>query len=248
MSQSSSSSSSFVTRAPGGAAFQRAVEARVLLERGDVQPGFRVKPPGHVRDRDDLGAERVELVGGDPTDVAESLDDAPLLGELPAELGAGSHDDHHDPDSGRLVPEDGAADRDRLPGDDLGHRVAPLHRVRVHHPGHRLLVRGHVRRGNVLLRPDHRQEIGGEATRQPLDLGEGQRARVAADSSLRPAVGEAEQRAFPGHPHGERGALAEGHLEVVADPALRRPEDARVLDAISGEHDPVPLVHPDRDR
>ena len=204
-------------------------------------------PPETSETATTLAPSVVELVRGDPADVAESLDDAALLGELPAELGAGPHDDHHDADAGRLVSKDGAADRDRLPGDDLGHGVAPLHRVRVHHPGHRLLVRGHVRCGDVLLRPDDRQEIGGEATRQPLDLGQGQGARVAADSSLRPAVREAEQRAFPRHPHGERGALAERYLEVVADTALRRPEDARVLDAIPGKHDPVPLVHPDRD-
>ena len=78
------------------------------------------------------------------------------------------------------LPEDGAADRDRLPGHDLRHRVAALHRVRVHHPGHRLLVRGHVRRGDVLLGPDDREQLGGEAAREPLDLAGRERARVAA--------------------------------------------------------------------
>ena len=50
-----------------------------------------------------------------------------------------------------------AADRDRLAGDDLRHGVALLHRVRVHHPRHRLLVRRHVGRGDVLLRADDRR-------------------------------------------------------------------------------------------
>ena len=63
-----------------------------------------------------------------------------------------------------------AADRDRLAGDDLRDGVADLHRVRVHHPGHRLLVRRHVRRGNVLLRADDRQQLGGEAARDRLQL------------------------------------------------------------------------------
>ena len=78
--------------------------------------------------------------------------------------------DHHDAGAGRLVPEDRAADRDRLAGHDLRHRVAALHRVRVHHPGHRLLVRRHVRRGDVLLRPDERQQLRREPPRQPLEL------------------------------------------------------------------------------
>ena len=63
-----------------------------------------------------------------------------------------------------------------------GHRVADLHRVRVHHPGHRLLVGRHVRRGDVALRADDRQELRGEAARQALQLG---LRRARADRSAR---------------------------------------------------------------
>ena len=167
---------------------------------------------------------------------------------VPAEPVARARDDHHDAGAGRLVPEDGAADRDRLAGDDLRDRVAALHRVRVHHPRHRLLVRGHVRRGDVLLRADDRQELGGEPPRQALELAQRERARLAADAALRAAVREAEERALPRHPHRERRALAERHLGVVADAALRRPDDARVLDAVAGKDDAAAVVHADRDR
>ena len=78
--------------------------------------------------------------------------------------------DHHDARAGRLLAEERAAERDRLAGDDLRHGVADLHRVGVHHPGHRLLVRRHVRRGDVLLRPDEREQLRGEAAREPLQL------------------------------------------------------------------------------
>ena len=122
-----------------------------------------------------------------------------------------------------------------------------LHRVRVHHPGHRLLVRGHVRGGDVLLRPDDGQELRREPARQALDLGQRELARVAANAALRAAVRQAEERALPRHPHRERRALAERDLRVVADAALRRPEDARVLDAVAGEHDAAPVVHPHGD-
>ena len=133
-----------------------------------------------------------------------------------------------------------------LPGHDLRHRVAALHRVRVHHPRHRLLVRRHVGRGDVLLRPDERQQLRGEAARDALDLGVRQRARVAADAALRAAVGQPQERALPRHPHGECGALAERDLRVVADAALRRPDDARVLHAVAGEDDARAVVQPDR--
>ena len=66
--------------------------------------------------------------------------------------------------------------------------------------------------------------------------------RVAADASLGAAVRQAQQRALPGHPHRERGALAEVDLRVVADAAFRRAEHARVLDAVAGEDAPGPVV------
>ncbi len=71
---------------------------------------------------------------------------------------------------------------------------------------------------------------------------------VAADAALRAAVRQAQERALPRHPHGERGALAERDLGVVADAALRRAHDARVLDAVAGEHDALARVHADRHR
>jgi hypothetical protein len=49
----------------------------------------------------------------------------------------------------RLLPRDARAihPSPRLAGDNSGHRVAHVHRVRVHHPRHHALVRVHVRRG-----------------------------------------------------------------------------------------------------
>ena len=98
---------------------------------------------------------------------------------------------HHDARARRLVPEERAADRHRLAGHDLGHGVAPLHRVRVHHPGHRLLVRRHVGRRDVELRPDELRELGGEAAGDARQLALRQVARVAAHAALRAAVRQA---------------------------------------------------------
>ena len=229
-----------VVREPlaGVAAFERAVLAHVGVERGDVEPALGVEPAGDVRDGDDRRAERrASSERRDAADVAESLDDAALVGERPAQAVARARDHHDDARAGRLVAEHRAADRDRLAGHDLRHGVAALHRVRVHHPRHRLLVRRHVRRRDVLLRADDRQELRREAPRQPLELAERHAARIAANAALRAAVRKPEERALPRHPHRERGALAERHLRVVADAALRRAGDARVLDAVAGEDD-----------
>ena len=86
-----------------------------------------------------------------------------------------------------------------------------------------------------------------EAARHPLQLVERELARVAADAALGAAVREPQQRALPGHPHRERRALAERHLVVVADAALRRPEHGRVLDAVAREDRPAARVELDRD-
>ena len=190
----------------------------------------------------------MQLGRGDPADVAEALHDAPLLVERPAEPGAGALDDHDHARSGRLVTEHGAPDRDRLAGHDLRDRVALLHRVRVHHPRHRLLVRRHVRRRDVELRADERRELGGEPAGDARQLVLRQLVRAAADAALRAAVRQAEERALPRHPHRERRALAEVDRGVVADAALRRPEHGRVLHPVGRKRGDRPVVEANRQR
>ena len=186
MSHGSSSSSSFVTRSPAVAALERAVRSRVRAQRRDVEPAFVVDAAGDVGDRDHARAAVVQLRAPRSRRRCRS----------PGRRSAGSAScqpsrsqarsiDHHDAGARRLVAEERAAERDRLAGDDLRHRVADLHRVRVHHPGHRLLVRGHVRSGDVLLRADDRQELRGEAARERLQLV--RRERRAGCSGRRPS-------------------------------------------------------------
>ena len=244
MSHSSSSSSSLRdARDVLGVALERAVLVDVRMQRRDVEAGRRVHAARDVGDGDDTRALVVQLGRGDPADVPEALHGAALCGEVPAEPLARALDHHHDACAGRLVPEERAADRHRLAGDDLRHGVTLLHRVRVHHPRHRLLVRRHVGRGDVELRPDERRELRGEAARDARDLGRGELARVAAHAALRAAVRQAEQRALPRHPHRERRALAEVDALVVADAALRRAEHRGVLHAVGRERAERAVVH-----
>ena len=165
MSHGSSSSSSFVSRSPS---FQSASEPCCSAKRSSAwmsSPPSSWTPPETSETAITSAPMRVELGRRDPADVAEALDDAALVGQLPAQPLAGALDHHHHAGAGRLVAEERAAERDRLAGHDLRHGVADLHRVGVHHPGHRLLVGRHVGRRDVLLRPDDRQQLRGEAPR-----------------------------------------------------------------------------------
>ena len=71
--------------------------------------------------------------------------------------------------------------------------------------------------------------------------------RRAAHAALRAAVGQAEQRALPGHPHRERRALAERDVGAVAKAALRRAHRQRVLHAVAGQAEHLAGVQPDRE-
>ena len=209
MSQGDSSSSSSVSRS-AGEALERAVLARVLVQRRDVEADAVVNPAGRRRrprspSRPSRGApsrrrrRRCRIPGRrtraparfQPSRAqARSITittPAPVASlrktEPPIETG--------------------------LPVTISGHGVALLHRVGVHHPGHRLLVRGDVGGRDVDPRADERREIGGEPAREALELVARERARVAADAALGAAVRQPQERALPGHPHRERGALAE---------------------------------------
>ncbi len=216
--------------------------------RIEVETALRIDPAGDVRDAQHGRALRDELLRCDPSDVAEALHYATLLAELPSESLACSFDHHHDTGAGRLVPEERTAERDGLPGDDLRNRMAHLHRIGVHDPGHRLLVRRHVRRRDVLLRPDHSAQLARVAPRQPLELTKRQLTRIAANTTLRATVRKPEERTFPGHPNSERSALAHRHVRVVANPTFGRPKHTRVLNPVSRKDVDVPLVPPNRNR
>ena len=150
-----------------------------------------------------------------------------------------------DASTGGLVAPLGPADRDGLAGDDAGNSVPDRHRVGIHHPGHRLGVCPHVRGWDVLLRPDDRHELGGEAAREPLQLIRRVLRRVDDDAALRAAKRHADDRTLPRHPHRQRLDLVEGDVAVVANAALRRTARSVVDHAIAVEDAKRAIVHLD---
>ena len=78
-------------------------------------------------------------------------------------------------------------------------------------------------------------DLGGEAAGQALELLHAELLGVDDHAALAAAVRDADDGAFPGHPHGEGLDLVEAHVLVVADAALGRAAAEVVLDAIAGE-------------
>src|SRR5205807_1092738 len=81
--------------------------------------------------------------------------------------------------AGRFLAALAPADADWLASDHTGDRVAVVHRVRVHHPGHHLRVGVHVWRRDVAFGTDHVADLRREAPRQALQLAAAHRLRIA---------------------------------------------------------------------
>src|SRR4030095_10524337 len=135
--------------------------------------------------------------------------------------------------SGRLIAALGAAQADRLAGDDARDRVALVHGVGVDEPGHDLGVRVDVRRRDVLLGADKDLDLGEEPAAEALELLLRPPLRVDDDAALAAAVRDAHDRALPGHPHREGLDLVERDVLVVANAALGPAAAAGVRDAIA---------------
>ena len=233
--------------------FEMSVGAREPLDRPvlllpgddplDVESVGVVDAAGRIGDGDHRGALGVDERGGDRAGVAEALDGDAGLRQLQAEVASRLDDAEHRPAGRRLVATLRPAQADRLAGDDARDRVPGVHGVGVHEPGHHLGVRVHVRRGNVALRPDEDLDLGEEATAERLQLLLAQLLRIDDHATLAAAVGDADDRTLPGHPHREGLDLVDADVLVVADPALRRAAAQVVLDAEPREHLDRAVVH-----
>ena len=129
-----------------------------------------------------------------------------------------------------------AAHVDRLARHHGGHRLPHVHGVGVHDPRHGLLVGVHVRRGNILLRPDELDDLRRVAARHALQLAAAHVLGIADDAALGSAERNVHHRALPGHPTGQRAHFVQRHIGRVADAALARAARDVVLHAEAREH------------
>jgi len=122
-----------------------------------------------------------------------------------------------------------------------------MHRVGVHHPGHDLRRRVDVGGRDVSLGADEDADLGRVAPGERLELLERELLGVDDDAALAAAVRDPDDRALPGHPHGEGLDLVDADVLVIADAALGRATTEVVLDAVAGEDADRPVVHLDRE-
>ncbi len=111
-----------------------------------------------------------------------------------------------------------------------------VHRIRIHDPGHGLLVGVHVRRWNILLRPDEIDNLRRVAACHPLQLALAHLLGVADHSAFGPAKRNIDHRALPGHPTGQRPHFIQRYVRRVAYAALAGAAGNRVLHPEAGEH------------
>ena len=247
MSQSTSRTSALLMSEAPGKPWTVPCSAFQPIDLGDVEAVRVVDAAGRVGDGDDRRALLADQPGRDRAGVAEALDRDARLRQVHPEV-ARRLDDGVDAATGRrLVAALGAAEADRLAGDDARDGVARVHRIGVHHPGHDLGVGVDVRGRDVLLGADQDLDLGEEAAGQALELLLAELLGIDDDAALAAAVRDADDRALPGHPHREGLDLVERDVLVVADAALGRAAAEVVLDAVAGEDLDRPVVHVDRE-
>ena len=122
-----------------------------------------------------------------------------------------------------------------------------MHRIGVHHPGHRLAVGVHIGRRNIGLRPNDDGDFGCEASCQALKLAERQLLRVNGDAALAAAVGKIHHGTLPRHPHGEGLHFVDVYILMEADAALRWAASKVVLYTVPLEDSSGAVIHAHRE-
>ena len=209
--------------------------AKVASKKRDIESVGIGDPSMNVGDRDDPSASLIEQTGRSLADVAEALDSDTGAVELEPAAASRVRDRVDDALAGRVRAADRTADGDRLAGHDARHRIAPMHRDRVHDPGHRLGVRAHVGCRDVRVGADDPLELGSEATGQGFELLRTHRARIAGHAAFGAAERDVDEGCLPGHPHRQRPDVIEIGLRVESQAALGRPARDVVLDPVALE-------------
>ena len=91
--------------------------------------------------------------------------------------------------------------------------------------------------------PDDRLQLRDEAAAEVLQLALAQLRRVDDHAALGAAVRQIDDRALPGHPHGEGADLVQRDGRRIADAALVGSAGVVVLHAIAGEGADAAVVH-----
>src|SRR3982751_5123752 len=97
-----------------------------------------------------------------------------------------------------------------------------MHRISVHDPSHRLLIRVHVRGGYVFVRPDEINELCRVATGEPFQFTERHLNGIANYAAFSAPEWNIYYRTFPCHPCRKSFDFIQADIRRVAYAALRR--------------------------
>ena len=214
-------------------------QATTLVEGGvegdEVDAAVTPQAARDVADRDDECAGICEHPGRWGADLAVALDgDAQAFeGESCVVGGGGEHRDQAA--AGRRRAPLGAAEGEGLARHAGGQCVAGVDRQGVHHPGHHRLVGAHVGGGDVTVGAEDGHELGDVAAGEALELGAAECGWVDGDAALGTAVGDVQQRRFPGHEGRQCRDVAQVGRCVESDPALGGAPGDVVLHPPAGE-------------
>src|SRR5579859_527762 len=199
--------------------------ATLLLEAQHsrrIKPGLVINAAARIADSYDLAPFFMEEAGGNRTGITIPLNAHARAFERHTDMFRRLAGHKQDACSGGIVTAFAAADRKRLARDDRRDGVALVHGIGIHDPGHHLRVGVDIRRGNIAVRANDDRNFGSIAAGEPFKFRRTHALGVADDAALRAAIGDADDRAFPGHPHRQRLDLVECDLRAIANATFGR--------------------------
>src|SRR5271167_2286390 len=216
-------------------------------ELGDVKTLLVVEPAMNIGDTDNFVARGVHQHSALGTDVAKTLNDDAATFSAHFQFSQRIVAAHHQAAASGFAATLGAAELQRLAGDDGSGGLAGVHGIGVHNPGHGLLVGADVRGRNVALGTKPFAEFGGVAASNAFEFVFGKLGRIADDAALGAAEGNVDHGAFPGHPGGEGADFVDGDVGIEADTALAWATNGGVQDTVTSENLDLATVHADGD-
>ena len=179
-----------------------AVALAMHQQRVNVDSILIVETTVEFSNADDLVACLGHQFGGVRAHIAESLDDHPCAFRQHAQLARGFVANDHQTASRCLAASARSSNVERLARHDSGHGLAHVHRVRIHDPRHSLLIRVHVRGGNIFFRTDEFDQLSRVAAGNLFQFGLRELLGIADYPALGSSERDVDDCAFPGHPTG----------------------------------------------
>src|SRR6476646_8725190 len=119
-----------------------------------------------------------------------------------------------------------------------------MHGIRIHNPGHCLLISVHIGGRNIFFGPNEIEQFRRIPSSHSLQLADRHLLRVTNNSALRTSKWNVHHSTLPCHPCSQCTNLIQAHVWCVTNPTLGRSSGKVMLNAISLKHLNTTRVHP----